>query len=762
MLKWLANNKITAQVQRFTGYKQMMQALDKGELDAIATPDLATSYDYLPIINIGFSDYFFAVAKNRPDLLKELNEALFEIQSSEIDYNFNLVARYHTQMSNALLLNEKEKAWLSKHDNTIRVGFLQHSLPYSGQRDGQLVGIMDTIGKTLSKEFGIIIENKGYTTSEQLMDAIRQGDVDIAGPAYSDFYLAEQNDFVITSAMLSTTPVLVYKGNNPDISMQSIAVADTSLFQKDAVGVLFPNAKTQTYKTQMDCLQAVASGRVGSFITTSSSLNTYRKYSILERLQSAEIARKAEICLFTNKPNRTVASILNKGISLSSNVLNGSVLMENAYADRKITLKGIVQEYTTLVFAIVGMLFAVLGGGLYYLYRTKNELQQALVDVENANKAKTTFLNHMSHDIRTPMNAIIGFTNIAMKQKPTGDIQKCLEKIEESSEHLLALINDVLDISRLESGRVKYKPVPVDITKIVDMVINITQGFMMNRKLEFIVHRQNPPPPFVMADTVRVRDVLVNILSNAVKYTDDGGTITFDATYRPGADDKHILVRYSIADTGVGMSKEFMDKLFDEFSQEENSARTNYVGTGLGMAITKRYVDMMGGSISVSSEKGKGSTFVVELPMELTTMEANVQKDVPLTKVDLHDVHALMAEDNDLNAEIAIYQLEKYGMRITRVENGTQAVKAFAESAVGEYDLILMDIMMPEMNGYDATRAIRAMHNRVDAKKIPIIAMTANAFAEDVQASLDAGMNAHIAKPLIIEEAVKIIHRNLK
>ncbi|MGN1250951.1 MAG: ATP-binding protein, partial [Candidatus Spyradocola sp.] len=265
-----------------------------------------------------------------------------------------------------------------------------------------------------------------------------------------------------------------------------------------------------------------------------------------------------------------------------------------------------------------------------------------------------------------------------------------------------------------------------------------------------------------LADAVRIREVLVNILGNAVKFTNDGGRITFEASYLPGEDARHIVAHYRVADTGVGMSEEFVGHIFDEFSQEESSARTQYKGTGLGMAITKRYVDLMGGTIRVQSEKGKGSTFIVELPMELTD-ESGVQKrEYSAGSSDLTGVKVLLAEDNELNAEIATIQLEELGVQVTRVSDGRQAVQAFAGNAPGTFDLILMDIMMPEMDGYAATAAIRGLPSRPDARDVPIIAMTANAFAEDVQASLDAGMNGHLSKPIVMDEVVKTIARNLE
>ena len=399
--------------------------------------------------------------------------------------------------------------------------------------------------------------------------------------------------------------------------------------------------------------------------------------------------------------------------------------------------------------------------------RTKDKkINQKLADAvhtaENANRAKTIFLNNMSHDIRTPMNAIMGFTDIAMKYHPKPEVENCLQKIRESSEHLLTLINDVLDISRIESGKIQFAPIGVDIVEVTDTVLSIMYGFLSNRNITFHTHLAVPETRYVLADAVRIREVLVNILGNAVKFTGDGGSITFTSDYLPGADDRHMIVRYRVTDTGVGMTKEFLKHIFDEFSQEESSARTHYKGSGLGMAISKRYVDLMGGNISVESEKGKGSTFTVELPLELTEADKVQKQASPGDSTDLTGVKILMAEDNDLNAEIAMVQLDELGIHITRASDGKEALKIFASNQPGTFDIIFMDIMMPKMNGYEATKAIRALQNRPDARTIPIIAMTANAFAEDVQASLDAGMNDHLSKPIVMEEVIKTIARNIR
>ena len=405
----------------------------------------------------------------------------------------------------------------------------------------------------------------------------------------------------------------------------------------------------------------------------------------------------------------------------------------------------------------------------YYVYqkskaeeqKQKQLLMTAAEEADAANKAKSAFLLSISHDIRTPMNAIIGFTNIALHQNTVSDIHDSLEKVQKSSNHLLSLLNDVLDFTRIESGKVTISPEPVDITQLTDNVQAIMNGLLYNRDLKFEVHRERPKNPYVLADVTRIREVLVNLLGNAVKFTKDGGKITLDISTYPGTDEKHIIIRYVVQDNGIGMSEEFQKELFKPFSQEDNAnARTKYKGTGLGMAITKKYIDMMGGSIAVESKKGVGTTFTVEIPLELT--EQVIQSKQPLHR-DLTGVHVLMAEDNDLNAELATIMLEGAGMTVTRASDGKEVVNLFKNHPRDTYDLILMDIMMPNMDGHQATKAIRALGiERSDAVTIPIIALSANAFIDDIQESLDSGMNDHISKPINMEEVTDTIAKYIK
>ncbi|WP_418452915.1 ATP-binding protein [Candidatus Ventrimonas sp.] len=763
--KWLDSNQLHAEIVVCKGYDEIIKKQDADEQDAFVIPALSVDSDFIAIANIGVSDCYFGVSKSRPDLLKELNSALEEINNTKTDYSSKLYARYEGKAAINYALNMEEKQWLAAHENTIRVGYLKDNLPFCGEEDGKLTGILGTVLETVQKKYEITIKAVPCSTGIQMNEALQAGEIDIAGPIIQDFYTQEQFQVVLTDKIFDITPVVIYKGNDYSSSLSAIAATETSLYSELMVSLLFPDAEIKQYDTQEECLEAVANGKVGATVIPSSKINLLNESSLTKSLSFAEMAKRQELGMFTTRGNRRAATIINKAIDQSSDILNGVVLALNSVSEKKMTLQDVLAEYAGFVIGVSFAIIFVLLLLVYSLLASRKKQMEALKEAQNANAAniaKTTFLNHMSHDIRTPMNAIVGFTDIALKLKPDREVENYLKKIRQSSEYLMTLMNDVLDISRIESGKLEYKPVPVDLGDMVNTVLSIARGYAENRDLIFTVSTEKLKNPYVMADELRIREVLLNIIGNAVKFTKDGGTISFAAESRPGKDEQHIIVRFRISDTGIGMSEEFQTRIFDEFSQENNGARTSYKGTGLGMAIAKRYVDLMGGKIEVSSRQGVGSTFTVEIPLLIAEHVPAEKKEKLRNDIDVRGLHVLLAEDNDLNAEIAVTLLEEKGMIVTRAADGKSALTQFCNTAPGTFELILMDIMMPEMNGYETTKAIRNMPDRPDGKKIPIIAMTANAFAEDIRAALDAGMDGHVAKPVDMGVLLSVITKHVK
>ena len=762
--QWLETKQIEATVVSCTDDQALTEALAYGTLDAIVAPGLIMDSDAVSITSIGGGDYYFAVNTKRLDLLSELNSAMAEINTSDSDYSRKLVAQYENKSSRNFLLNRQEKKWLANHQNTIRVGYFENKFPFSGTRDGALAGILKTVLDTIAQQYGITITTQAYATTDEMRAALEKNEIDLAGPVIRDLDVREQMGAVATDAIYELTPVVIYNGHSFDENSAVIATTGASLYSDQIVSVSSKDVTTRKFATFDECLQAILDGEADATIIASARINELNDNPLMKKLSFAEIANRQKLVLVTMKNDRRVATVVNKAIAQSASLLNGVVLAENSVTNDRVTLHEFLQANAgTVMFiavAIIGVLLL-----LSRLVVGQRKLEAALAEAREANAAnvaKTTFLNSMSHDIRTPMNAIIGFTNIALSMSPEEKVRNCLEKIMKSSDYLMSLINDVLDISRIESGKIKYEPVPCDITEITDTVLAVAHGFLQGRNIEFVVTRGTPTAKYVYADELRIREVLINILSNAIKFTKDGGTIRFEVEDHPVGDGKHVEVRYRISDTGIGMSEEYQAHLYEEFSQESDGARTNYKGTGLGMAITKRYVDMMHGEIYVKSKQGVGTTFTVELPLRIAETAPDTKEKCSCTERDLQGVRVLMAEDNDLNAEIAITLLEEKGMVVTRAVDGQDVLDQFRAAPAGSFDLILMDIMMPQLNGYEATQAIRSMSDRPDVRTIPIVAMTANAFAEDIAAAHAAGMNGHLAKPIDMDEVVKVICRVLK
>ena len=378
-------------------------------------------------------------------------------------------------------------------------------------------------------------------------------------------------------------------------------------------------------------------------------------------------------------------------------------------------------------------------------------LKDALETAEKASQAKTAFLSSMSHEIRTPMNAIIGLDNIALADPELpAATREHLEKIGSSANHLLGLINDILDMSRIESGRMDIKQEEFSFSKMIDQVCTIINGQCRDKGLSYTCSIEGELSDYYIGDEMKLRQVMINILGNSVKFTPEGGRVTLTVREKARYKDK-ATISFRMEDTGVGMSKEFIPKIFETFSQEDSSTTTKYGSTGLGMPITKNIVDMMNGDISVESEKGVGTIFTVNVTLKTSDRVAEDEPEENRPQVDqvtdLAGRHILLAEDMAVNAEIMMMVLKNREMEVDHAENGLIALEMFGESAPGYYDAILMDMRMPEMDGLEATKAIRAL-DREDAGSIPIIALTANAFDEDVQNSLQAGLNAHLSKPV--------------
>lgn len=388
----------------------------------------------------------------------------------------------------------------------------------------------------------------------------------------------------------------------------------------------------------------------------------------------------------------------------------------------------------------------------------QQELVKAVESANQANTAKTDFLNRMSHDIRTPLNGILGMLDIAQKNETNPKaLQECHEKMRTAAFHLKALVNDVLDMQRMETDRFFLEQIPFDIREILDNCWSMLEA--QASRLDITLEKIKPGSlkyPYLIGSPLHIRQIFMNLLSNAIKYNKPGGSISIHAKIIRQVH-QNVIYKFIISDTGIGISPEFQKHIFEPFAQEDTGARTIYKGTGLGMAIVHRLVQEMGGTIQLKSEKNVGSTFTLILPFTIDEHQPSASAETATdTPADLTDLHILVVEDNELNLEIAVFSLEAAGLNVSTAINGLEAVRLFEKSKPYEYDIILMDIMMPVMNGLDAAKAIRGL-SRPDAPTVPIIALSANAFAEDIQKSKNAGINEHLAKPLEMDKVLKVI-----
>ena len=386
-------------------------------------------------------------------------------------------------------------------------------------------------------------------------------------------------------------------------------------------------------------------------------------------------------------------------------------------------------------------------------------LKQATIEAESANKAKTAFLYNMSHDIRTPMNAILGFAKLMENKTDDPEvIADYLTKIEESGDYLLSIINNILDMALIDSGKIELYLTTVDLSQMNSYVTDLFSVDIKKKNLDF-THEMNIVHPYVLADVSRITQIIVNLVSNSVKYTPDGGNVHLKLTEYSCEKDGYATYQVTVSDTGIGMSEKFVKQLFDTFAREHNSTESRVIGTGLGLSIVKKLVDLMGGTISVNSELDKGSSFTITLSLQISDAPIlKNKKDKAASKtVHFEGKRILLAEDNNLNAEIAIAILRQMGFHVDRAIDGIACVDIMQNVNSSYYDLIFMDIQMPNMDGYEATKIIRSMNDPRKCK-IPIVAMTANAFEEDKKAALDAGMNGHLAKPIDITKLIEMLN----
>ena len=869
------------------------------------------------ITRVGESGIYYAINKNRPDIKEELDDAMRALNEAAPFYTADLYKRYFS-MDYTPILTGEEKAWLRKH-GAIRMGFLASDSgvstydPATGEFTGVITDYIQFAADCLGNqelEFQLV----GYDSKEAELDALKSGEIDMIFHCDQNPNLAEEYHFACTNTTWTSNLMAVTnKQHFNENNVNRIAVPQNKLSLKKYLAFYYPQWEIMDCDTQEDAARLVKDGQADCFVTGISSENKYsKKYSFY----SVPLVNPVRSCFAVNSGNRSLLSILNKTIkAMPVNMLAGALAMYKSSA-RKVTLSDFIKDNFFKVMLISSIAVAVVLLTILMLLQKARKaeaaarkaasdtqelnakLQVAVEKAESANRAKSTFLSNMSHDIRTPMNAIIGFTTLALSNiDDTDRVKDYLGKTLASSNHLLSLINDVLDMSRIESGKIHLEEVEVNLSDVLHDLKTIVSGQIYAKQLELYMDAMDVTDEDVYCDKTRLNQILLNLLSNAIKFTPAGGTVSVRVRQLAGKVRGCGQYEFRIKDNGIGMSQEFAQKIFEPFERERTSTVSRIQGTGLGMAITKNIVDMMGGTIEVQTAQGKGTEFTVCVPMRAQTEQRPVEKiteleglkalvvdddfntcdsvtkmlvkvgmraewtlsgkeavlrarqsiemsdvyhayiidwrlpdmngievtrqirslhdDTPiiiLTAYDWSDIeveakaagvtafcakpmfmsdlretlmsalgqkpadavqrllpeknadfkgkHILLVEDNELNREIAQEILQEYGFLVDSAENGAVAVEKVSTAAPGSYDLVLMDVQMPIMDGYTATRKIRALDDPARAK-LPILAMTANAFDEDRRNALESGMNGFLSKPIVIGDLVQELHKIL-
>ncbi len=773
LLKFLNVHHVNAEVITFDDYDELFAAFDSHQIDLLAAEgDGAYGRDHAELLCLfGTSDYYLCVSADRPDILEELDEAQMLLFSDDPNFINSLRNKYYPVSVSSRSFSPAEKRWLDMHKK-LRIGYLKNYLPFCATAsDGSATGLVKDVVQEILGDLGIedvSVEFTGYEGSDKMISALAEEKVDAIFPVGGDLYLFEESGIYQSKAVLTSFTELVYKnlptgpdGTGLDPRASHFAVNRNNNMQLYYIEKEYPDAQISLYPSIEDCLTAVLSGDVHCTTINAfrSDILKNRKYRSLSSRQGYMLA---ESCFGVRIGNEGLLHLLNRGVSAVGTEFPRNLAFRYGESLYVYTAEDFTRDHMGTFVVLLLLVSAII---IYLLFRESVLSRKALAAAEKANLSKTTFLNSMSHDIRTPMNAIVGFTTLASShlddRKLVGEY---LDRISVSSQHLLSLLNDVLDMSRIESGNVSLSEGELNLRTLVEDIKTIINADISARKQELSV-MQSIAHENVIGDKLRLNQVLLNIISNAMKYTPEGGRI--EVCVRELGSPVHSVADYQfrVTDNGIGMSAEFQKIVFEAFTRESTTTVNRIQGTGLGMAITKKIVDMMGGTISVQSTQGVGSEFTVVVPLQISDSPAALPE--PAKKEDGGDAkdvfegkRILLAEDTETNQMIAEAILTGAGLGVEIAGDGAIALEMMESRPAGYYDLILMDIQMPNMDGYEATRRIRALDDPAKAG-IPIIALTANAFGEDRAKAFDAGMNEHLAKPYDIPKVMAMLRRFL-
>ena len=711
LTEWEEKHGIKTEHVNISDNEDVKQKLANHEIDCFVSLEEAfwAELGISTMTRVGESSIYYAINKDRPDIKEELDYAMSVLDEADPFYTADLYKRYFS-LDYTPILTSEEKAWLRKH-GAIRMGFLTSDGgvstydPATGELTGAITDYIQFATGCLGNqdlEFQIV----GYDSKEAELDALKSGEIDMVfhfdqSPNLAEEYRVACTNTTWTSNMMAVTNKEHFNENKAN----RVAVPQNKLSLKKYLAFYYPQWEIVDCDTQEDAAKPI-NLLAGSIAMHKSSL---RKVTLSEFI-------KDNFFMVLLVSSIAVAVVLLTILKLLRKARKAEAAAKKAAND--------TQELNA-------------------------KLQVAVENAESANRAKSTFLFNMSHDIRTPMNAIIGYADLASRHlDDPAKLEKYMENIQVCGQNLLMLLNNVLDLARIENDKTEIEYSVSDIEKDFRNCIAMFQN-QADSKGQTLTVTAQLQHPYVYADIPHLTEVCTNLVSNAVKYTGACGTIHCDITQKPGKKEGWCDAVITVADNGIGMSQEFQKHIFEPFERERTSTVSKVEGSGIGMGIVKKLVGLMGGTVEVESKIGVGSTFTVTIPCRIASQEeTQAKRDTTSSdKKSLSGTKILLAEDNDLNAEIAVELLQEEGCAVDRAKDGVECVDMLEKAANGTYQLILMDIQMPVMNGYDAAKKIRRMDDLPKAE-IPIIAMTANAFSEDKQAALDAGMNDHVSKPI--------------
>ena len=783
LTEWEEKHGLKTQHVNVSNNEDVKQKLANHEIDCFVSleesfwADLGIS----TITRVGKSGIYYALNKDRPDLKEELDNAMRALDEAAPFYTADLYKRYFS-LDYIPILTGEEKAWLKGH-GAIRMGFLTSDRgvstydPATGEITGTITDYIQFAADCLGNqelEFQLV----GYDDKEAELNALKSGEIDMIfhfdqSPNLAEEYRVACTNTTWTSNMMAVTNQQHFNENKAN----RIAVPQNKISLTRYLAFYYPQWEIVDCDTQEDAIKLVKDGQADCFIT---GVSSEAKYSKNHGFYSVLLPNPAKSCFAVNSGNRSLLSILNKTIkAMPTNMLTGSLAMYKS-SSRKVTLSDFIKDNFFMVLLVSSIAVAAILLTILKLLRKARKaeaaarkaandtqelnakLQIAVENAESANHAKSTFLFNMSHDIRTPMNAIIGYADLASRHSDDpAKLKNYMENIQVCGQNLLMLLNNVLDLARIENDKTEMEYSVSDVDKDFRNCIAMfrNQADSKGQTLTVTAHLLHP---YVYVDIPHLTEVCTNLVSNAVKYTGAGGTIRCDVTQKPGEKEGWCDTVVTVADNGIGMSQEFQKHIFEPFERERTSTISKVEGSGIGMGIVKKLVGLMGGTVAVESKIGVGSKFTVTIPCRIASEdETQAKREInPSDQKCLCGTRILLTEDNDLNAEIATELLQEEGCTVDRAKDGVECVDMLEKAANGTYQLILMDVQMPVMNGYDAAKKIRRMDDPQKAG-IPIIAMTANAFTEDRQVALDAGMNDHIAKPINMNVLVPTLRKYL-